>query len=292
MAKRKPYNKPILPAPNLSIPRPEAEEKIQARITTGKALFDTPINNQTEFDDIKAKRTKWDDYNQELLGRIFDSEAVLEDYNAKPSFASVRINPSLTEQISSFKEGIYKKITALESIAERLELIPVLPNKINHSNSVYPQATEVDKSKVFIVHGHDDLAKIEMARLISDLGFEPIILHEQASSGKTIIEKIESYTNVGFAVVLYTPCDKGGKDDDPINLKPRARQNVVFEHGYLIGKLGRDKVCALVRGNVETPNDISGVVYVTIDTHGAWKYALAEEMSNAGFDIDKNKIKT
>lgn len=152
--------------------------------------------------------------------------------------------------------------------------------------------TVLDKSKVFIVHGHDDLAKVEMARLITDLGFEPIILHEQASSGKTIIEKIESYSNVGFAVVLYTPCDKGGKDADPIDLKPRARQNVVFEHGYLIGKIGRDKVCALVRGNVEKPNDISGVVYLSIDSNGAWKYALADEMSNAGYDVDKNKIKT
>ncbi len=148
-----------------------------------------------------------------------------------------------------------------------------------------------DSTKVFIVHGHDDLAKQEMARLVTDLGFEPIILHEQASGGKTIIEKIEDYSNVGFAVVLYTPCDKGGKDLDPIDLQSRARQNVVFEHGYLIGKLGRENVCALVRGSVETPNDISGVVYVPIDPHGAWKYALADEMSNSRYPVDKNKNK-
>lgn len=68
-----------------------------------------------------------------------------------------------------------------------------------------------DLSKVFIVHGHNDTVKINVARFIEKLGFEPIILHEQASSGKTIIEKIESYSNVGFGVVLYTACDSGSK---------------------------------------------------------------------------------
>jgi predicted nucleotide-binding protein len=169
--------------------------------------------------------------------------------------------------------------------------------KSKHSNNGKDKSKkqmEVDpiihNNNVFIVHGHDDLAKIETARLITDLGFEPIILHEQASSGKTIIEKIEEYTNVGFAVVLYTPCDKGGKNTDPLELKLRARQNVVFEHGYLIGKLTRKNVCALVKGEVETPNDISGVVYITIDNHGAWKYTLAKEMANSGYSIDLNKI--
>lgn len=164
--------------------------------------------------------------------------------------------------------------------------------KASSINAEISSDASKNSSEVFIVHGHDDAAKAEMARLITDLGLDPIILHEQASSGKTIIEKIESYSNVGFGVVLYTPCDKGGKATDSIDLKSRARQNVVFEHGYLIGKLGRENVCALVRGNVEKPNDISGVVYVPMDAHGAWKYALADEMSAAGYEIDKNKIKT
>lgn len=146
-----------------------------------------------------------------------------------------------------------------------------------------------DKNRVFIVHGRDNLAKIEAARFVEKLGFTAIILHEQASSGKTIIEKIEECTNVGFAIVLYTPCDLGGLASEK-NQKPRARQNVVFEHGYLIGKLGRDNVCALVKGDVETPNDISGVVYVPLDDHDAWHVVLAKEMRNSGYTVDMNKI--
>ncbi|EGR2423399.1 TIR domain-containing protein [Vibrio cholerae] len=147
-----------------------------------------------------------------------------------------------------------------------------------------------NKNQVFVVHGHDNLAKLEVSSFIKDLGFEPIILHEQASGGHTIIEKIENYSNVGFGVVLYTPCDLGAKNEEKFQPSPRARQNVVFEHGYLIGKLKRGNVCALVKGQVETPNDISGVVYVNLDDHGAWKIALAKELRKAGYDVDMNNV--
>lgn len=143
--------------------------------------------------------------------------------------------------------------------------------------------------KVFIVHGHNNEAKTEIARVIEKLDLQALILHEQASGGKTIIEKIEHYSDVGFAVVLYTPCDEGHSKQETMS-KNRARQNVVFEHGYLIGKLGRSRVCALVRGDIETPGDISGVVYVLMDEAGAWKYRLVDEMKAAGFMLSKDKI--
>lgn len=150
-------------------------------------------------------------------------------------------------------------------------------------------STPTEKNKVFIVHGRDDLTKVEAARFVEKLGFSAIILHEQASAGKTIIEKIEEHTNVGFAIILYTPCDVGSLSGES-NQKPRARQNVIFEHGYLIGKLGRKNVCALVKGNVEIPNDISGVVYVPFDNHSAWHATVAKELRSAGYPIDMNKI--
>lgn len=147
------------------------------------------------------------------------------------------------------------------------------------------------KNKIFIVHGHDNEAKLEMARTLEKGGFEAVILHEQASYGETIIEKIETYTDVAFAVVLYTPCDMGRSKDAPVSdEKKRARQNVVFEHGYLIGKLGRNRVCALVKGDIEIPGDISGVIYITMDNAGAWKMALASEMKHAGLQVDMNKF--
>jgi len=123
-----------------------------------------------------------------------------------------------------------------------------------------------------------------MSSFITGLGLQPIILHLQASSGRTIIEKIEHYSNVGFGIVLYTPCDIGSKVGE-LTGNYRARQNVVFEHGFLIGKLGRARVSAVVKGIVETPNDISGVVYVTMDTTGSWKDELITELRGAGYKV-------
>lgn len=147
-----------------------------------------------------------------------------------------------------------------------------------------------DVSKVFIVHGHDESAKIKAARFIEQLDFKAVILHEQVSSGRTIIEKIEQYSDVGFAVVLYTPDDTGNQKGQSEQLNLRARQNVVFEHGYLIGKLGRPRVTALVDGDLELPNDISGVVYTKMDEAGGWRLTLAQELRQAGYDVDMNKL--
>lgn len=145
-----------------------------------------------------------------------------------------------------------------------------------------------NKRKVFVVHGRDNEAKQESSRFIEKLGLEAIILHEQASSGMTIIEKIEKYSNdADFALVLYTACDKGrGVHESSITAKNRARQNVVFEHGYLMAKLGRENVCSLVKGDVETPNDLKGVVYVTMDEYGAWKNDVTKELKACGYAIN------
>lgn len=143
------------------------------------------------------------------------------------------------------------------------------------------------KKKIFIVHGRDNGSKQEVSRYIESLGIGVIILHEQASSGMTIIEKIEHYANeADFALVLYTACDHGrGIHETKVHPKSRARQNVVFEHGYLMAKLGRENVCALVKGEIETPNDISGVVYVGLDDPGAWKIEINKELKVCGYSV-------
>lgn len=176
----------------------------------------------------------------------------------------------------------------------------VLLNKmISYQAVKYPPVQRIESknevkqmsNKIFIVHGHDNEAIQEMARTLEKADLKPIILREQPDGGLTIIEKIEQYSDVDFAVVLYTQCDLGrAKGVGVEQEKYRARQNVVFEHGYLIGKLGRNHVCALIKGDVETPGDISGVVYVTMDEHGAWKMQLARNMQDIGLPVDMNKF--
>ncbi|MGF6264376.1 putative nucleotide-binding protein [Paraburkholderia youngii] len=142
--------------------------------------------------------------------------------------------------------------------------------------------------RVFVVHGHDGEARETVARFLKAMDFEPVILHEQPNQGGTVIEKFEANSEVGFAVVLLTPDDLGRSIKEE-ELKPRARQNVLLELGYFIGHLGRDKVCALRRGEVELPSDYVGVVWEKMDDGGGWKLALARELKAAGHEVDLNK---
>jgi predicted nucleotide-binding protein len=141
---------------------------------------------------------------------------------------------------------------------------------------------------VFIVHGHDGEAKEAVARFVEKLQLRSIILHEQSNLGHTIIEKFEKHSNVAFAIVLLTDDDIGASKRTPRSLKPRARQNVIFEFGFFSAKLGRRRVCALVKDGVEVPSDIHGVVYVPMDATGAWRTLLAREMRAAGLNINLN----
>ena len=151
--------------------------------------------------------------------------------------------------------------------------------------------TNKDSKNVFVVHGHDTNVRNEVELFIRAIGYEPIILCKRADKGDTIIEKIEREAkNVCFAIVIYTSCDLG-KDKNADDLKPRARQNVVFEHGFMCAHLGRERVCALLEDGVEQPGDLQGVIYKPLDATGAWKYQVADEMKAVGLDVDKNKIK-
>lgn len=155
-------------------------------------------------------------------------------------------------------------------------------------------ACSVPKSnKIFVVHGWDDNMKVDVARTIEKIGLEAVILHEQTSGGKTIIEKFSEYANVSYAVVLLSPDDRAfTSKEKATDARPRARQNVILELGYFMGKLGRNKVFPLVKNpkEMDIPSDYNGVVYTEYDSKGAWRYALIKELRTSGFSADANKI--
>lgn len=169
---------------------------------------------------------------------------------------------------------------ALEDLKEDLEDVV---------EGVPPFTAKVATTRTaFIVHGHDEGPREAVARFLDKLSIKPIILHEQPNKGRTLIEKFEQHGDVPFAVVLLTPDDVGGLDAE--GLRPRARQNVVLELGYFIGKLGRAKVVALKSGELEVPSDILGIAYVNYDSTGAWRQQLAREIEAAGLNVDWNAV--
>ena len=188
-----------------------------------------------------------------------------------------------------YRNSLNSQLVRLRAYVEQLKTELELSSPATLGSMETASANQPSK-KVFVVHGHNDAIREACARFLEHLDLEPIILHEQPNAGRTIIEKFQDYTDVGFAVVLLTADDKGGtKSSDPTTLQPRARQNVIFELGFFIGKLGRSKVCALYESGVELPSDYNGVLFTPLDTVGNWKFQLCREIKAAGIDVDLNK---
>ena len=294
----------------LTVPKSEAEQKIALQISKGNDLllrlseainhdkwriprieieFGKKANNYDEWRAIEIEFDKWDSYSYSLLGYLFTTSEQRENYKAT-RFVRVRnINEraNIAEKMDNLREAIRVLVGALESCKEQLELFP--SGYLEKSTSVL--STNVGSKKIFIVHGHDNGLKETVARFLEKLDLDPVILHEKASRGNTLIEKFERYAyEASFAVVLFTP------DDVVYNMKEqnhRPRQNVIFELGWFIGRLGRDKVRVIYNLDTEVPKDFSdyyGMEYISFDKKGAWRTQLAKEMQDMGFQVDFNKI--
>ncbi|AWW33104.1 nucleotide-binding protein [Echinicola strongylocentroti] len=145
----------------------------------------------------------------------------------------------------------------------------------------------MSKSKIFIVHGHEEGIKQSVARFLEKFDLNPVIINELPSESNTIIEQIEKYGDVDYAIVLMTGDDEGRRKGTD-TLQERARQNVILELGYFLGKLGRKHVSVIYEKGVEIPSDFSGIIYIPYDYNEAWKVRLVKELKANGFEIDMN----
>jgi predicted nucleotide-binding protein len=196
-------------------------------------------------------------------------------------------SPSSRLDITELERGKQRAISLIEAAITDLE--ESLDNE--EIQGTEPTITEYDDKKIFIVHGHDEQTKTDVENVVSKLGLEPIILSDCANTGRHILQKFTEETDqIGFAIILMTPDDLGGKTKDDLN--PRARQNVVMELGFFIGKLGPKRVAVILSDkNIEIPSDINGIVYTSYTySDNAWKLGLLKELKHAGYAVDANKL--
>lgn len=197
-------------------------------------------------------------------------------YGHLDGFPVLMDNPLFLRNHSEvYKDYVTQIVAFLKSYISRFDV-----TEDNKNSSI------TDLTKVFIVHGHNGELKEAVARIVEKQGLEAIILSEQTNPGKTIIEKFEANSNVGAAICLFTADDKGRSASNPSD-NDRARQNVVFETGYFIGKLGRENIIIIAGSSVEMPSDLSGVVYTN---QSDWKTEVLKGLKAIGYDIDLNKL--
>jgi predicted nucleotide-binding protein len=250
------------------------------------------INGESQKEDLNYKI-------KAFIKNAFDNpgDKVKEyDNYVNMFFAVVGEKKSSQEKENDYQLDLREMKTMLLSYREELEMVE--PNYV-------ARETSYDSKEIFIVHGHDEAAKYELARIIhKEFRLEAKILHEEADKGRTIIEKLEGVSHLpGYAFVLLTPDDLGAEQvpDEKIEyfnnpamklkeqktqFKYRARQNVIFELGYFIGLLGRDRVCCLYKEGVELPSDFSGVLYQKFrDNISEITWEIRRELKAAGYNI-------
>ncbi len=271
-----------------TLTQPEPEPP-QVSAEQGITLIDVLLTKATDL--LLKRPLKHDEYSTwELLTRNYLEKAFgrhspnISSVTDVGKFGSFPMNAGETWWENHRAGSLQTQKRKLEGLRELLQ------TELQLSGGVTLEATSEPKGhKVFLVHGHDDRALHEVARFLEKLRQDVIVLREQPNQGRTVIEKFEDYANVGFAVVLLTSDDVGGTHSaNAQSLRPRARQNVVFELGYFIGRLGRNRVCGLDVEGVEIPSDYAGVLYTKLDASGAWRLELAKELKAASLPVDMN----
>jgi len=283
MATRRIPPKPIPQSPSISPSK--GIELLQRQIEAGKKLIGEQLVDENSYG-------AWVNTSENYLKKAFgEGHSNIDDFKRAGRISSVPYDASPEWWAAMRCEGVQAKVIRLESYLDILRTEQELAKSESNLGAALEAPIESASRKVFVVHGHNEAVRETCARFLEKLGLEPIILHEKPNAGRTIIEKFHDYADVGFAVILLTGDDKGAlKDSDLASLQLRARQNVILELGFFIAKLGRARVCALYENGVELPSDYNGVIFVPLDSSGAWRFQLGRELKASGIDVDLNKV--
>ncbi len=229
-----------------------------------------------------------------LIRRIFgDSSKYLKDLS-EIRFHSMVWFSGMTDEDErpSWNSGKIGLQNLVKTMIEELTLFGSANGEGEPSSP--SRAEQVIEQSIFVVHGHDEEMKQSIARVLEKLGLKPLILHEQPNGGRTVIEKFMDYGEiVSFAVILLSPDDIAYQvGEDPTVARYRARQNVILELGFFLGKVGRDRVVVIYReaDKFEMPSDFAGVLFVPFDNRGTWKFEMVRELKAVGYSADANAL--
>ena len=256
---------------------------LDERIELGEELYNRPVETQTDLKRNKDEYYSWSKYNSEYLKKAFNKEQneYRKSYDDTDSFffGSIGLRKSPLQDLKSLKDKINHKVNILKQIRSKTEF---MERNVLKSSLFKKQELETNKTQIFIVVGQDLEAKDKTISFIENLGLEAIVLEDTT----LLLEKIKAYPNAKFGIVLYTANPTQEKKLTNSNAIQKAQQNKILEHCFLMVKIGKNNVCALVSENVDMPNDISGAVYISMDESDQWCNSLIKELKKAGYPIN------
>lgn len=277
----------------LAVTREKAASTLAGLIKNGEQVQASAdaVRDEETFDEWKREAKRWAVYTKTALQTICVDDALVKEFEGSTGgIGFVSLGPvSLGERLRDWIQDHVRELDSLRSMVDRLELFEIVADAAEPGAS--SPGDDVLSTNVFVVHGRQRDSADVVARFVAQLGLEPVILDEQANEGRTILEKLEANTeDVGFAVVLLQADDYGrGPDEQDWPGDPnRARQNVILELGFFVGKIGRARVAALVEPSVEQPSDILGLAYIAFDE--SWQLRLARELKHAFPALDLNRV--
>lgn len=255
---------------------------LDERILLGEELYNRQVETEADLKWNKEDYYRWTKYNSEYLKKAFNNEQneFRKSYDDTDSFffGSIGLRKSPLQDLKSLKDKINHKVSILKKIRDKTEF---METNLLKSSVFKKYNLEIKRTQIFVVPGQDDNAKNKTIEFIENLGFEAIILEDTSL--------IKAYPNAKFGIVLYTPSPTEEKQLANSNSNLKVPQNKILEHCFLMVKLGKSNVCALVRESIEMPNDISGATYISMDNTEIWSYTLAKELKKAGYYINIRK---
>jgi predicted nucleotide-binding protein len=270
----------------LRVSSPQLQQKLDEAINQGSNLLSHDTKNDVAV--LAAGYQTWDKRNQLILEASFETKSFFQS-GPKTDYSDFRgltygfgLDHIDDVAMEGIRNDIERKIQRLREIKDNLDLYGGTPEQEKDEGRSKDAA-----ASIFVIHGRADAPRLHVQNLLlRATDHKPIVLMETANQGATIIEKLEEHLGrqSGFAVVILTGDDQGGLIGSS-DAQPRARQNVILELGYAMGRVGRRNVTILYEEGVELPSDINGVAYYPLDSHGGWQRHLLGDLKAAGFDV-------
>ena len=229
---------------------------------------------------------------EELAEQKLAEESLQEEQTREIQSIEAQLKETLTGELTSAK-ALLKEAPLMEKPLQK-EPLQEPPPKRKPPREEPPPTRVLNQMhypgrNVLLIHGRDEVTKESILGFLEKLELRPLVLHEQPDGGKSMIENFRESSDAHFAIILLTPDDIASPRDKPKEKQARVSQNVIFEFGYFVSKLGRGRVCALYKEGVEIPSHYSGAVYIPMDSRGGWRLLVAKEIKQAGMEIDLNK---